>query len=219
MVILQTTGIILKTDTDTNTRKLKISLLVDVNNKEVVEKLKSENKLCIELKKWRQKRSLDANSYCWVLCDKIAKELCKDGTIVTKEDVYKDAILQIGSFEPFIVQEKTYMNFKRIWEKQGLGFLVQEVSKKDKCIKVNCYYGSSTYNTKEMSLLIECIVELAKTLNIETKPQSEIDKNRIKMLEIEYDESFIKNEYLPKLEILTKCLKEGGYPANNRNNT
>ena len=175
MVILQTTGIILKTDTDTNTRKLKISLLVDVNNKEVVEQLKSENKLCIELKKWRQKRSLDANSYCWVLCDKIAKELCKDGTIVTKEDVYKDAILQIGSFEPFIIQEKTYVNFKRIWEKQGLGFLVLEVSKKDKCIKVNCYYGSSTYNTKEMSLLIECIVELAKALNIETKPQSEID--------------------------------------------
>jgi hypothetical protein len=175
VVILQTTGIILKTDTDINTRKLKISLLVDINNKDVVEQLKNENKLCIELKKWRQKRSLDANSYCWVLCDKIAKELCKDGTIVTKEDVYKDAILQIGSFEPFIVQEKTYMNFKRIWEKQGLGFLVQEVSKKDKCIKVNCYYGSSTYNTKEMSLLIECIVELAKTLNIETKPQNEID--------------------------------------------
>lgn len=172
---MQTTGIILKTDTDINTRKLKISLLVDVNNKEVVEQLKSENKLCIELKKWRQKRSLDANSYCWVLCDKIAKELCKDGTIVTKEDVYKDAILQIGSFEPFIVQEKTYMNFKRIWEKQGLGFLVQEVSKKDKCIKVNCYYGSSTYNTKEMSLLIEDLIELAKTLNVETKSQSEID--------------------------------------------
>ena len=172
---MQTTGIILKTDTDINTRKLKISLLVDTNNKDIVEQLKNENKLTIELKKWRQKRSLDANSYCWVLCDKIAKELCKDVTIVTKEDVYKDAILQIGSFEPFIVQEKTYMNFKRIWEKQGLGFLVQEVSKKDKCIKVNCYYGSSTYNTKEMSLLIECIVELAKTLNIETKPQSEID--------------------------------------------
>lgn len=172
---MQTTGIILRTDTDANTRKLKISLLVDTNNKDVVEQLKSENKLTIELKEWRQKRSLDANSYCWVLCDKIAKELRKDGTIVTKEDVYKDAILQIGSFEPFIVQEKTYMNFKRIWEKQGLGFLVQEVSKKDKCIKVNGYYGSSTYNTKEMSLLIECIVELAKTLNIETKPQSEID--------------------------------------------
>lgn len=175
MVILQTTGIILKTDTDINTRKLKISLLVDINNKNAVEKLKSENKLCIELKKWRQKRSLDANSYCWVLCDKIAKELCKDGTIVTKEDVYKDAILQIGSFEPFIVQEKTLNKFKRIWEKQGLGFLVQEVSKKDKSVKVHGYYGSSTYNTKEMSLLIESLVELARTLHIETKPQNEIN--------------------------------------------
>lgn len=172
---METTGIIVNTDTDVSTRKLKISLLLDTNNKDVVEQLKSENKLTIELKKWRQKRSLDANSYCWVLCDKIAKELCKDGTIITKEDVYKDAILQIGTFEPFIVQEKTLDNFKRIWEKQGLGFLVQEVSKKDKSVKVHAYYGSSTYDTKEMSLLIESLVELAKTLHIETKPQNEID--------------------------------------------
>jgi hypothetical protein len=172
---METTGTIVNVSTDINTRKLKISLLLDANNNDVVEQLKNENKLNIELKKYRQKRSLDANSYCWVLCDKIAKELCKDGTIITKEDVYKDAILQIGTFEPFIVQERTFENFKRIWEKQGLGFLVQEVSRKDKCIKVNCYYGSSTYNSKEMSLLIEILVELAKTYNIETKPQNEIN--------------------------------------------
>ena len=172
---METTGVIVNTDTDINTRKLKISLLLNTNNKDIIEQLKNENKLNIELKKWRQKRSLDANSYCWVLCDKIAKEICKDGAIITKEDVYKDAILQIGSFEPFIVQEKTFENFRRIWEKQGLGFLVQEVTRKDKCVKVNCYYGSSTYNTKEMSLLIESLVQLAQTLNIETKPQAEID--------------------------------------------
>lgn len=172
---METTGIIVNTGTDINTRKLKISLLLDTNNKDVVEQLKNENKLNIELKKWRQKRSLDANSYCWVLCDKIAKELCKDGTIITKEDVYKDAILQIGTFEPLIIQEKNFGKVKRIWEKQGLGFLVQEVSRKDKCVKVNCYYGSSTYDSKEMSLLIESLVELAKTLNVETKPQNEID--------------------------------------------
>ena len=172
---MQTTGIILKTDTDINTRKLKISLLVDTNNKDIVEQLKNENKLTIELKKWRQKRSLDANSYCWVLCDKIAKELCKDGTIVTKEDVYKDAILQIGTFEPMIIEEKAFENFKRIWQRQGLGFLVQEVSRKDKCVKVHCYYGSSTYDSKEMSLLIKLLVELAKSLNIETKSDAEIN--------------------------------------------
>ena len=140
-----------------------------------LEKLQKENNIDVEVKKHREKRSLNANSYCWVLCDKIAKEISKDGAVVTKEDIYKDAILQIGTFEPMIVEEKAFDNFKRIWGKQGLGFLVQEVSKKDKCIKVHCYYGSSTYNTKEMSLLIDLLVGLATSLGIETKPQTEID--------------------------------------------
>ena len=74
-----------------------------------------------------------------------------------------------------IVEKKAFEKFKRIWKKQGIGFLVQEVSRKDKCVKVHCYYGSSTYDSKEMSLLINLLVELAKSLNIETKSQVEID--------------------------------------------
>lgn len=128
-----------------------------------------------ELKEFKEKRSLNANAYCWVLCDKIAKELSKEGTVTTKEIVYKDAITQIGSFEPMIIEEKAFENFERIWSRQGLGFIVQEVSRKDKCIRVNCYYGSSTYNTKEMSLLIKLLVELAESLNIETKSENEIN--------------------------------------------
>lgn len=140
-----------------------------------LEKLQIENSIEVEAKKHRNKRSNDANAYCWVLCDKIAKEISKDGTITTKENIYKDAILQIGTFEPMIIEEKAYDNFKRIWEKQGLGFLIQEVTRKDKCVKVHCYYGSSTYDTKEMSLLIDLLVGLATSLGIETKPQEEID--------------------------------------------
>ncbi len=142
---------------------------------EVIEQLKNEDKLDIDIKKYRKKRSLDANAYCWVLCDKIAKEISKDGTITTKEEIYKDAIKNIGTFEPMIVEEKAFENFKRIWEKQGLGFLIQEVTRKDKCVKVHCYYGSSTYDTKEMSLLIELLVEEAKQLNIEVKTKQEIE--------------------------------------------
>lgn len=172
---MQTTGIITDFNIDFDTLKPKISLLLDTNDKDVVKRLQNENKLNIELKKYRKKRSNDANSYCWVLCDKIAKEMSKDGAIITKETIYKDSILQIGTFEPMIVEEKAFDNFKRIWEKQGLGFLVQEVSRKDKCVKVHCYYGSSTYDSKEMSLLIDLLVELAKSLDIETKPQAEIN--------------------------------------------
>ncbi|MCI8411965.1 MAG: hypothetical protein HFJ40_06005 [Clostridia bacterium] len=172
---MQTTGIITDINIDYKTRKSKISLLLDTKEIEVVEQLKNENKLNVDLKKYRKKRSLDANAYCWVLCDKIAKELCKDGTVVTKEKIYQDSILQIGTFEAMIIEEKAFDNFKRIWSKQGLGFLIQEVNRKDKCVKVHCYYGSSTYDSKEMSLLIELLVDLAKSLNIETKSKAELD--------------------------------------------
>lgn len=172
---MQTTGIITDINIDYKTQKSKISLLLDTKELDTIEQLKNQDKLNIELKKWYKKRSLDANAYCWVLCDMIAKELSKDGEAVTKEIIYKDAIKNIGVFEPFIVQESTFENFKRIWEKQGLGFLVQEVSRKDKAIKVHCYYGSSTYNSKEMSLLIELLIQEAKALNLETKSQQEID--------------------------------------------
>lgn len=149
--------------------------MIGTSNKIITYLLEQAKEKQFEIKEYKPKRSLDSNAYCWVLCDKIAKELSKDGTVLTKEKIYQDGILQIGTFEPMIIEERAYENFKRVWENQGLGFLIQEVSKKDKCVKVHCYYGSSTYNTKEMSLLINLLVELAKSLNIETKSKVEIE--------------------------------------------
>lgn len=171
---MQLTGVVNDIGIDFETHKAKITLLV--NERDCLNSIQNlkDDKLSIEIKKKRNRRSLDANSYCWVLCDKIAKELSKE-SIVTKEEIYKDAILQIGRFEPVIVTEVAYENFKRIWENQGLGFLVQEVSHKDKCVRINCYYGSSTYDTKEMSLLINLLVDLAKKYDIETKTEAEIN--------------------------------------------
>jgi hypothetical protein len=134
-----------------------------------------EKEKLFEVKEYHQKRSLDANSYCWVLCDKIAKKLNDENSNLTKDDVYKDAIKQIGVFEPMIISEKAFDKFKNIWSKQGLGYIVQEVTRKDKCVKVNAYYGSSSYDSKEMSYLIDLLVNMAKDLNIEVRPQNEID--------------------------------------------
>ena len=83
-------GIINDISIDFNTRKTKISLLLDTKEASVVEELKNENKLNIELKKWYKKRSIDANAYCWVLCDKIAKKITTEDAVITKEDVYKN---------------------------------------------------------------------------------------------------------------------------------
>lgn len=171
---MQVTGTLEDYKVNFKNNSSKIVLDVSTNEIDKLEKLRGL-KLNVELKQYRAKRSLDANGYCWVLCDHIAKSLTSEETAITKEDIYKDAILQIGRFEPLIITEKAYDNFKRIWEKQGLGYLIQEVSRKDKCIRVNCYYGSSSYDTKEMSLLIQILIDLAKSIGVETRPQAEID--------------------------------------------
>ena len=172
---METTGQIVDLAIDYDTLKTKISLIIDSKDKDTINQLKNEEKLNIGLKKYRQKRSLDANSYCWILCEKIAQEMSKDGTIVSKEDIYKDAVRNFGTFIPFIVEEKAFKQFKNIWEKQGLGYQVQETANKDKCVRVNCYYGSSSYDTKEMSRLIDSLVQEAEQLGIETKTQEEIN--------------------------------------------
>lgn len=172
---MQSTGIITDFNKDWKTGKAIVTLLLDIKDLENIEKLSKLKKLTITIKQFFKKRSLDANAYCWILCDKIAKKLTEPEAVITKEDVYKNAILDMGTFEAMIVEEKAFDNFKRIWSKQGLGFLVQEVIRKNKCIKVHCYYGSSTYNSKEMSLLIELLIDLAKSLGIETKPKAEIE--------------------------------------------
>lgn len=41
---------------------------------------------------------------------------------------------------------------------------------------------------------------------------NEIDKERLKLIKVDYDERFIQKEYLPKLKVLTECLKKGEFP-------
>ena len=41
---------------------------------------------------------------------------------------------------------------------------------------------------------------------------NEINKDRLQLIEVKYDEDFINNEYLPKLQILSECLKKGVFP-------
>ena len=165
---MHTTAIITDINIDFNTRKPKISLLLDTNEISVVEELKNENKLNVELKKYRKKRSLDANSYCWVICDKIAKELSKENA-TTKEEIYKDAIKNIGVYEVIPVKDEAVERFVEAWKHNGLGWVCEKTKSKLKGFtNIIAYYGSSTYTTTEMSRLVDLIVQECKQLNIET---------------------------------------------------
>lgn len=161
---MQTTAIITDINIDFNTRKPKISLLLDTNEISVVEELKNENKLNVELKKYKKKRSLDANAYMWVLVSKIQEKLN-----ISKEDIYRDAIKNIGVYEVIPVKDEAVERFVEAWKHNGLGWVCETTkSKLEGFTNVIAYYGSSTYNTKEMSRLVDLIVQECKQLNIET---------------------------------------------------
>lgn len=119
----------------------------------------------IEIKRWRQKRSLDANGYAWVIIDKIAAALGR-----TKAEIYREAIRNIGGVsETVCVRDIAVDKLIEGWQHNGLGWFADTMPSKIKdCTNVILYYGSSTYDTKQMSALIDVIVQDAKALGIET---------------------------------------------------
>lgn len=171
MAKLDTTGTITDLNMDFNTSKPKITILLDTNNKELIEELKNDGKLNIELKKYRKKRSLDSNAYAWTLLGEL-----QDVLNIPKEEIYRDLIRNIGSYEIVPVKNEAVEKFRLAWSKNGLGWITETMkSKLEGFTNVVTYYGSSTYNTKEMTRLINLIVEECKQFEIETKPQKEID--------------------------------------------
>lgn len=166
------------------TGDFEITLTVPRNQASTVEKIRSRYKegeiWDAELKKHREKRSLDANSYCWVLLRKIAEKLADtiDGKAPTKEEIYRSHIKDVGVYEPLPIKEEAVERFCEAWAEKGIGWFVEVVddSKLPGYKKVFAYYGSSTYNTKEMSRLIDNIVQDAKALDIETLSPQELER-------------------------------------------
>ena len=139
---------------------------------ELKEVLGKGKKLQAEIKQYRKKRSLDANSYCWVLCQKLAEKLNS-----TKEDIYKEAIRKAGQFDFIAVTDSAADQFLKAWQSKGLGWYAEALeSKIEGCKKIMVYYGSSVYDSKEMAHLIEYIISECKELGIETMTPTEISR-------------------------------------------
>lgn len=124
-------------------------------------------KLTVTAKKYRKKRSLDANAYSWVLLDKMAKALGS-----TSEEVYEEMLRRYGyplydeDENPVIISLKAGIDISAL----GIHLkLIGEGHVQDKLFKhYKVIRGQSTYDTKEMSTFIDGIVSEAKELGIET---------------------------------------------------
>lgn len=132
-------------------------------------------KLTVTAKKYRKRRSLDANAYSWVLLDKIAKE-----TGSTSEEVYEEMLRRYGyplydeDEKPVIISLKAGIDISALdihLKLVGEGHVQDKLFKHYKVIR-----GQSTYDTKEMSTFIDGIVSEAKELGIETLTPDELER-------------------------------------------
>lgn len=176
------TGTIQGVSLDYQTGNALLTLSVDHKQSALscYDELKTAEKLSFKIDRYREKRSLNANSYMWTLCDKLAKRLCETTrTKHTKEDIYRNAVREIGIYKDF--EDLTPANAKTLchaWEMLGTGWLTEQVdyAPDGENVVVRCYYGSSQYNKRQMSRLIDSIVQDCQAVGVETRTPDEIAK-------------------------------------------
>lgn len=136
------------------------------------EEYKKGKTYAMEIKEHRNKRSLDANAYCWTLLGKIAAKVG-----LGKEEVYREMIKDVGDNYTIIpIRNDAVEKWIENWQGRGVGWVCDIIgdSKIDGYTNVITYYGSSTYDTKQMSNLINLVVQECKTLGIETATPAEL---------------------------------------------
>lgn len=154
-----------------------ILITFSVNEKEIVmhgyDKLKDCQKLSIKATKYREKRSLNANAYFHVLVGKIAEALT-----ISKAKAKNILICKYG--QPQLLQDGSIMVYKTnapeefMLELESMHCLPIKYS--DDATFYKIYRGSHTYNTAEMSALIDGTVADAKELGIETMSPAELQR-------------------------------------------
>lgn len=117
----------------------------------------------VEIKEHREKRSLNANSYLWFLISEIASVLNSD-----KDSVYLIMLKRYGVSNLIPISNEVPINdYFKYYEIE---------SKNEKYTWYKVYKGSSQYDTKEMSILLNGVVSECKELEIPTKEDLEIQR-------------------------------------------
>lgn len=160
---MKTTGRIVGLARDFKTRQPVVQLAIE-DNFEHLEPLQGKE-LSIEIKRARKRRSNDANAMLWACCADIANAA---GT--TKWEVYLEELRRWGTFQYMEVEPRMVERLKEIWR------VVDVIDDSGELVKMHCYYGSHTYDTKEFSILLDGVVADMKEMGLPLPPSKEMQR-------------------------------------------
>ena len=139
----------------------------------LIDSFPEEKEYIITVKEFKEKRSISANNYFWTLVDKLAEKL-----LIEKTEIYRSYIKEIGGNNYLVCcTNNAVSDLCKDWSERGTGWIYElEDSKLPGCTNVRLYYGSSNYNTTQMSRLIDMAVQDCKEQDIPTYSQEELQK-------------------------------------------
>lgn len=125
----------------------------------------TDKDVSIEVKKASRHRSKTANDFCWAMCTDIGNALRPP---LPKEEVYRKAIKDVGKFETMHMRAEAVDTFRDIWKQRGVGWFTEVIdySQIPGCKVVFAYYGSSTYDTTEMSRLLDYLKQDMESMGL-----------------------------------------------------
>lgn len=111
----------------------------------------------VEIKKASKARSKDANAMCWALCTAIGNAMTPPED---KAEIYRSAIKAVGVYTQVRLAIWDVPTVTNRWTDHGTGWFAEVVDDAGIGHKwVNLYYGSSTYTTDEMRVLIDWLLD------------------------------------------------------------
>lgn len=162
---MQGTGRLMKTEVFYNykTKTTLLPIMVDGDATADINDLMDCESLDIKVTKHRKKRSLDANALLWACLGELASALRAD-----KWEVYLQMLKRYGKFTYICVKPGVVEAVKAQWRE------CEEIGEIDingsKAVQLLCYFGSSTYDTKEFSVLLDGVISEMLEIGITPPP-------------------------------------------------
>ena len=166
---MKVTGKIVGANIGFMSKKPQLTLEVNELNdfRQLVDDMNACEKLSIEIKPYREKRSLNANNYAWKLLTEIGNVL-RAG----KDEIYLKMLKRYGQSELIsVLSHIPIEHYVKYYEEAGESELNGKMFTHYRVFK-----GSSEFDSREMSIFIDGVVSEAKELGIQTETPNEIAK-------------------------------------------
>jgi hypothetical protein len=155
-----------------------VSIALNADFREAYDEFVGQD-ISVDIKPWKKGRSLEANAFAWLLIGKISEKMqaIEPDGYWTPERVYLDAISGIGGIYAIAEMPLDAVEvFRQIWTYRHIGRRVEIMDEDGSTANVRISYGSSDFDTAQMSTLINILIQQAEALGIPTLSDQEIER-------------------------------------------